>query len=244
MSAARPSPADTSAERPKPTLSPLQLAGGALAAATSAVVASFFGVGGTVIGAALASVVSTISAALYSASLRKTNERLRGLGGRKAPRTQVLPRQAATRQLPAALDPRRAPARSRRFPIRLAAGAAAVFVAAMVIVTGIELIGQRPVSAMVTGSSSSGSTTVGDLANAGSQKAAPSSSTPAPSTGTPTTAPATPSATPEPTESSSASSSASSTSAARTSSATATPTDSSSAAATTTAPEDSSTPTP
>jgi hypothetical protein len=244
MSAARPSTADTSADRPARTgLSPLQLVGSALAAATSAVVASFFGVAGTVIGAALASVITTISATLYSVSLRKTNERLHALSTRLAGRrpaaaaaTQVLPK-PATRQLPAALDPRRRPpARSRRLYVRLAAGAAAVFVAAMVIVTGIELIGHRPVSALVTGSSSKG-TTVGDLTTAGSQKAVPT--TPAPST--PATAPATPSGTSQPTETPSSSSAA-----VRTSSAAATPssTAESSSAAPTTASQDSSSPTP
>lgn len=238
MSAARKSPAE---ERPVKTgLSPMQVVGSALAAATSAVVASFFGVAGTVIGAALASVVTTISAALYSSSLRKTNERLRDLGTRRTgrrpavvePPTQVL----RERALPTGLDPRRAPAPPRKLYVRLAAGAAAVFVAAMVIVTGIELIGQRPVSAMVTGSSSHG-TTLGDLS--GSQKAAPSSSTPAPSTSTPTTAPATQPATSTPTATSSSS-------AARTSSASASPTPSasSSSAAPTSAPQDSSAPTP
>src|SRR5436305_10770008 len=89
MTAARPRPpADQT--RPgvpapsKPTLSPLQLVGSAGAAATSAVVASFFGVAGTVIGAALASVITTVSATLYSVSLRKTNERLRLLTSRVA----------------------------------------------------------------------------------------------------------------------------------------------------------------
>ena len=227
-------------------LSPLQVVGSALAAATSAVVASFFGVAGTVIGAALASVVTTVSATLYSASLRKTNERLRDLSGRfavqrpPAAATQLLPRQPAARHLPASLSPRRAPARSRRFYVRVAAGAAAVFVAAMVIVTGIELVGQRPVSAMVTGSSSTG-TTVGDLTDAGAQKAAPPSApAPAPGTSTPTTPPATPSTSPA------ASAPASSSGAARTSSASATPspTTASSSPAPTSAPQDSSTPTP
>jgi hypothetical protein len=230
-----------SAERPaKPTLSPLQLVGSALAAATSAVVASFFGVAGTVIGAALASVITTISATLYSASLRKTNERLHDLsnrlGGRRptAGATQVLPQQPATRELPAALDPRRAPPRSRRSYVRVAAGTAAVFVAAMVIVTGIELIGQRPVSALVTGSSSKG-TTVGDLTTAGSQKPPPS--TPAPTTSTPTTAPATPSGTSESTATSSSS-------AARTSTVSPTPSSTAASSSAPTPSQDGSTPTP
>ena len=49
------------------------MAAGALAAVSAAVVASLFGVAGTVIGAAVASVVSTVGAALYGESLRRTN---------------------------------------------------------------------------------------------------------------------------------------------------------------------------
>src|SRR3712207_8069863 len=62
-------------------LSATQVAAGALAAVSSAVVASFFGLAGTLIGAALASVISTVSAALYSNSLQKTNEKLRRARG-------------------------------------------------------------------------------------------------------------------------------------------------------------------
>ena len=53
------------------------MAASALAAVSSAVLLSFFGVAGTLIGAALASVISTVGAALYSTSLKKTNDRLR-----------------------------------------------------------------------------------------------------------------------------------------------------------------------
>ncbi len=56
------------------------MAAGALAAVSAAVVASLFGVAGTVIGAAVASVVSTVGAALYSESLRRTNAQLRRAG--------------------------------------------------------------------------------------------------------------------------------------------------------------------
>ena len=243
MSATTQRSADAPAARaPKPTLSPLQIAGSALAAATSAVVASFFGVAGTVIGAALASVVTTLSATLYSASLRKTNDRLRDLTTRRtghSPATPALHSEIPlrTHDLPAALDPRRAPAPSRRLAVRLAAGAAAVFVAAMVIVTGIELIGQRPVSAMITGASSQG-TTLGDLA--GPHKAAPSSSAPATGTSTSPTAPSTPSSTSAPTTTTSSSTSAPPTSASTTPGSTSP----SSSTPQTTAPQDSSLPTP
>jgi hypothetical protein len=142
------------------------------------VVASFFGLAGTLIGAALASVISTVSAALYSSSLHKTKEKLgraRGqLTGRQSTveETKVAPAAPATpatRVLPAHLDPRRAPdRRSRPRWAKVAVYAAAVFVVAMGIVTGIELIGQKPVSALVSGTETSRTTTLSAITNASS----------------------------------------------------------------------------
>jgi hypothetical protein len=187
-------------------LSPVQVAASALAAVSSAVLLSFFGVAGTLIGAALASIVSTVGASLYSASMKKTNDRLRRLATvrrQAAARTPAAPTDttrtretvAATRALPAALDPRRAPARrSRPRWGRVAVYAAAVFVVAMGVITGIELIGQKPVAALVTNSNTSGGTTIGDLTNASSSHdttpttpttpSAPTTTAPATSTGT------------------------------------------------------------
>ena len=182
-------------------LSATQVAAGALASVSSAVVASFFGLAGTLIGAALASVISTVSAALYSSSLRKTNEKLRiarsQLTGRQSPVADTgdapaPPATPATQVLPAHLDPRRAPARRPRPRwTRVAVYAAAVFVMAMGVITGIELIGQKPVSALVGGTQTSQETTIGAITNASSssdvqQEEDPSSpsSTTAPATGT------------------------------------------------------------
>jgi hypothetical protein len=181
-------------------LSATQIAAGALAAVSSAVVASFFGLAGTLIGAALASVISTVSAALYSSSLKKTNEKLRRargqLTGRQSPveETRVAPAAAdtpATQVLPAHLDPRRAPARrSRPRWTKVAVYAAAVFVVAMGIVTGIELIGQKPVSALVGGTQTSQETTIGAITNASSSSSSDEQQDEDPSSPT-TTAPAT-----------------------------------------------------
>jgi hypothetical protein len=78
----------------------------------------------------------------------------------------------------------------------MAAGAVAVFAVAMGIVTGVEVIGQQPVSALVGDSSASGTTTIGALTNTSSYRDQ------APSTpNSPTTqAPATPSAESTPTD--------------------------------------------
>jgi hypothetical protein len=56
-----------------------QVAASSLAAVSAAVVCSFFGVAGTVIGTAIASFVATVGGALYSYSLRRTRARLRQL---------------------------------------------------------------------------------------------------------------------------------------------------------------------
>jgi len=180
-------PTDKSEEK-KSGLSAVQLTAGALAAVSSAVVASLFGVAGTLIGAAVASVISTVSATLYSQSLERTNERLRRVREQVTHRTPA--REAtqtrATAVLPAHLDPRSEPAwRVRiRWP-RVAVYAVGLFVLAMGIVTGIELIGQRPVSALVGVAETSRTTTLGELTEASSSKDTTPSS--------PTTPPATPS---------------------------------------------------
>ncbi|SHN49402.1 hypothetical protein SAMN05660350_00078 [Geodermatophilus obscurus] len=192
-------------EKPSGTqLSATQVAAGALAAVSSAVVASFFGLAGTLIGAALASVISTVSAALYSNSLQRTNEKLRRARGQLTGRqsaveeTTVAPAAATppTQVLPAHLDPRRAPAR-RSGPrwTRVAVYAGAMFVLAMGIVTGIELIGQKPVSALVGGTETSRTTTLGEITTASSSSEQQDDDGSTPSSPT-TTAPATGSSAP------------------------------------------------
>ncbi len=199
---------DTDKDQPKGLqLSATQVAAGALASVSSAVVASFFGLAGTLIGAALASVISTVSAALYSSSLRKTNEKLRTarsqLTGRQPPVVETTaaaaaPATPATKVLPAHLDPRRAPARRPRPRwTRVAVYAAAVFAIAMGVITGIELIGQKPVSALVGGTQTSQETTLGAITNTSSssdvqqdeeEPSSPSTTTaPATETSAPTT---------------------------------------------------------
>lgn len=63
-----------SGDQPKFELSVPQIAGGALAAVTAAVAASFLGVAGTVIGAAVASIATTIGGAVYTHYLKRTSE--------------------------------------------------------------------------------------------------------------------------------------------------------------------------
>ena len=64
-------------------LSPIQVMGGALAAMTAAGLGSRFSVEGTIVGAALASVIAAVAGGLYTASLRRTSAAVRGvLSGR------------------------------------------------------------------------------------------------------------------------------------------------------------------
>jgi hypothetical protein len=58
-------------------LSAVQVAASALASVSAAVVASLFGVTGTVVGAGLVAVISTTGSAIYSSSMKRTREQLR-----------------------------------------------------------------------------------------------------------------------------------------------------------------------
>ena len=78
-------------------LSPVQVAGGALAATTSALAASTFGVGGTVIGAAVGSVISSVGGAIYVHSLQNVSARTRTV----ITRGRALPSSTAPTALPA-----------------------------------------------------------------------------------------------------------------------------------------------
>ncbi|GII76398.1 hypothetical protein Sru01_13800 [Sphaerisporangium rufum] len=62
-------------------LSTPQIAGSALAAASAAVAASFLGVHGTVIGAALASVGTTVGGTVYTHYIKRTRDRFRAAQG-------------------------------------------------------------------------------------------------------------------------------------------------------------------
>jgi len=72
----RTSVADSSNVRP-PALSATHVVASALAAVSAAIAASFLGVAGTVVGAALASGLSTAGTALYDHALRRTRDKLR-----------------------------------------------------------------------------------------------------------------------------------------------------------------------
>lgn len=160
-----------------------QVAGSSLAALSAAVVCSYFGVAGTIIGTAVTSAVVTIGSALYAYSLRRTQARLRRLhqaGAAAPPVTAVL--RTAQGQGKRLL---------RRIPWRIVLlGTANVFVFAIAFVTGLEAILGRSLSSEL-GVSHGGShqTTLNSIFGSGhKKKATPSTPTPSPTPTAVTTA--------------------------------------------------------
>src|SRR5579875_1195554 len=164
----------------RPTLSVIQVVATALAAVTATVAASFLGVAGTVIGAAVASVCSVVGTAVFGHSLRHTRDRVRGA----APARRLTPDRApavartagpvwaeptfhrsgrVTRAVPVAQSPR------RPLGVRLATGSAALFAALLAVVTGVEAVAHRPLSDILRGQAGSGTSLFGT----GTRKSSP-----------------------------------------------------------------------
>ena len=134
-----------------------------LASVSAAAVASIFGVAGTVLGAAVVSLVATVGGALYSHGIRHT--------GAKLQEAQVIPVIGPGRDRDPSGPPLEGVARrARRWGV--VAGVALVFVASLVAVTLIELVGRQPL-ANVTGGDSSGGTSVGAFLGGGHQETPP-----------------------------------------------------------------------
>lgn len=172
----------------------LRAVAGALAAVASAFLLSFLGAAGTIIGAAIGSLIVTISSAVFAEGLatsRRTLAKAQESAARKVGVAQAEVRRAeratdtsahdshleyADERLAAAqgeLDAVRAGAqvswreRLRALPWRqvlLAAGA--LFLVAVVLITALELAAGRSVSS-ITGGSGGGRTTIGDVGDRG-----------------------------------------------------------------------------
>ena len=200
---------------PKVVIRPslLQVVASALAAVTAAVLSGAFGVAGTFIGAAVASVVASVGSTLYLASLRTTHERLRRIAARQAflfGQTAGSPAPTVQTDLPA--EPSRwsrlrwselrrgMPALRRRW-IAVIGLAAVVFALAIAVLTGIEASTDRPVSSLLGGTHGSG-TSIGQTVNP------PAATHPKPA---PSSKPSSPGATPAPSASVSPSAGATST---------------------------------
>lgn len=173
-------------EQTKIQLSIVQVIAGALASVSAALVASTFGLKGTLLGAAITSIVASIGGALYTHSLHRARVRIQT---RFNPYTGAIERVVIR------------PPRARR-PIRwgkVAGVAGLVFVLAMGAITIVEVAARRPVAALV-GSvpSQHGGTTVGTLLQ-DAPGAAPISLPTIPASPTPaSTVTATPNGTPAP----------------------------------------------
>lgn len=162
---------------------------GALAAVCAAVVGSYLGVAGTLIGAAVASIVGSLGTEVYARSLNKGREKLQTLAPAfvKAPAAVGTPPVAAAteEELPSHIV---APKPQLRWK-RIALLAGAVFVLAMGSVTVFELFTDKSVATIV-GNGTKARSTVGGLLNPGTGSATPTPSS-SPSAGpTETRAPA------------------------------------------------------
>ena len=191
------------------TLSITHILASALAAVTATFAASYFGVSGTIIGAALASVVTVVGNTLYSHSIQRTRERVRSvvplttLGMvSKAPDATMpdatmpdatmpdetmpdatMPDETMPDETTAAKPPPRVAIPWRR----VALGAAGLFVIVAAVVTGVEIAAGRPLTDVVHDQSGSGTSLFG-----GSQRSSTTPATPAPpqpSTSSSSTAP-------------------------------------------------------
>jgi hypothetical protein len=194
-------------EKEKIQLSLAQVAASSLAAVSAAIVCSFFGVAGTVIGTAIASVCATVGSALYAHSLRRTKARLRQLhqaGAASPPLTDVLETTKRQWRRWASQIPWR----------RVGLGAAGVFVFSIALVTVVELGVGKPLSALFgVGGSGDRGTTLGTVVGGKKHHHSPShspsptttsSSSPSPTSSTtssPTRPPTSPTPTPTPTPS-------------------------------------------
>ena len=128
-------------------LSVTQVLGGALAAMTAAALGSTIGVGGTIVGAALASVVAAVGGSLYTASLRHTREKVKTVwtgrvaGTEVAASVAVVPEDAAQSFAP---QPRTT---GSTLPWRsILVGALAAFGLAAILITGFEALSGHALS--------------------------------------------------------------------------------------------------
>jgi hypothetical protein len=173
-----------SEDKTKVDLNVVQVVASALAAVSSAVLLSTVGVAGTVIGAAVGSVIATVGSAVYTYSLRASRDRVAAAAQVAAMARANLVRRAeaapletqqltsedgAVQEEPARAGSARPGWREALTSLnwrRVAALAAAVFLAAMVAIVAFELVAGKPVSVYTGGTSkaSHSRTTVGGSA--------------------------------------------------------------------------------
>lgn len=173
--------------------------GGALAAVSSAVALSTLGAAGTIIGAALGSVIITVGGALYSHGLVQSRKRLadaQTVAMRKVGIAQAEVRRASSRKDERAAEAHLAhadeslsdakedldalagestpPSWRERFESlpwkRVLLVAAGLFAAAVLTITGFEMLAGRSVSQLTGGTDGDGGTTISRLGGGGSER--------------------------------------------------------------------------
>lgn len=155
-------------------LSATQIAASVLAAITATVAGSFLGVNGTIIGAAVASVVTVVGNAVYSHSIHRTRERVLTVPAvrRMAPLSLTAGvgegRDGAARRDPVPPSDPAAPSRPDTPPRavrgwwrRAGLASAAVFVTLLTLLTGVEVVSGRPLTDLLHGTAGSGTTVFG-----------------------------------------------------------------------------------
>lgn len=154
-------PAAPPPERP----SVLRVVASALAAMTTTALLSTLGVAGTIIGAALASVVTVLANFVYSASIYHTAEKVTAVVPARLQRDRAAQagraRLAQFRARPAQLRARLAAAVRRVGRRRLAATCATAFLVVIGTVTVVELVAGKPLSDLTRGRDGSGTTLFG-----------------------------------------------------------------------------------
>jgi hypothetical protein len=125
-----------------------QVVAAALAAVTAALLGSTMGVAGTVVGAGLASVVSTVGGALYLRSIQRTGQGVRTVRDRvvtRAGSTTVTVTEGEPDGTPD--DPEERPPRTARLSWpAVVVGSALAFVLGMAVITGVEWLRGEPLS--------------------------------------------------------------------------------------------------
>jgi hypothetical protein len=176
----------------KPELSITQLIAGAGATVTATVAASYFGVGGTLIGAGAVSVLSTVGATIYQHFLDRGRQRIvakipiRAGAGADAGRGED------------AADPVATGSDGRPWPkwYVLCGAAAGIFLAVMGLVTAFELFTGKPLSNTVQGRKGHGTSVHPELSRVRPAPGPPVSGEATPSTRATPSASATPGRTP------------------------------------------------
>jgi hypothetical protein len=165
----------------------VKLVAGTLAAVSAAVVGSFLGVAGTLIGAAVASLIGTVGTEVYARSLNRGYTRLRHTyaGPPLAPEPAPDPPPTTSG---------REYARTRPRWKSVAVVTAAVFVLAMGAVSAVELLAGRSVSSMF-GNPSGGGTTISSVGRKAAPTPAPTRA-PSPTATPPSAGPSAPTSTP------------------------------------------------